>query len=250
MFLAISSGLLLIAMTGVNQRQGNAEFTAEMREIESRIKTVFSDVKSGYFDNITGFKCTSNSAGVTIAPSAIPTDRLGENSQCVFLGKAIAFGDSVDPADRGAFRVYTIVGVRPGSVAGIDTDAGISNVFPVAVPSSVPGLTQEARLKSGIIVSNRTNSTYTNIIGAVNGLADTNQEPRTWVFPSTSGPKWGDTMQRAILDDSSKYVALASPLTATYICFEEVDSDRTAQITIGNNGQQLTTELEYKVCDV
>lgn len=239
MFLAVSSGFLVIAMVGVSQRQRNTEFTAEMREIENRIKGVFSDTKNGYFDNLSDLKCSVSGASVSVGPS--PGSQLGSDNQCVFLGKVIAFGDSASEDDRSAFRVYTIVGARPG-LNSIPSNAGLNSVDPTVASQ----LTQTGTLRYGVLVSNRTETRYSNMIGAINGLLATNQEPRTFA----RGTIWGIAGQTTDLENPAN---LSSGLTLSaneIICFEERGGDKSAQITIGRNGQQFTTELEYRDCEV
>ena len=246
-FLAISSGFLLIAMAGVSQRQRNTEFTSEMREVEHKIKTIFSDVKNGYFDNYSGFECKGIPAGFEIISGG--SKSLGENSECVFLGKVIAFGDGAPESDRTEYRIYTVAGVRPGSVSpSVPLNASISNAYPRAITDGeLSDMTITGSLNHSIVVSYRDSSVsgYANMIGAINGLSATNQEPRT--FYATA---WGDTDQRSVLSTTTSYSVLSSNTSRKVICFQEMGGGRQAQIVIGNNGQQFTTELEYRDCEV
>jgi len=74
-FVAISSSLILIAMTTIGSKQHRVQFTDSMRSLESFFETQRNSVRNGVNDNPTA--CSSTG---------------GDSESCVSLGRVMVFG--------------------------------------------------------------------------------------------------------------------------------------------------------------
>jgi type II secretory pathway pseudopilin PulG len=103
-FLAVSGVLFVSAVQAVSGRQRNSEYSIAARDTEAIIKDVINDVRDGYYPRASNFRCQEQPAGV-INIQASGGEDLGENSDCVYMGRALFF-------ENATAYIYTIVGLR------------------------------------------------------------------------------------------------------------------------------------------
>lgn len=246
--LAISAALGLIAVFSIGTRQNAVSFSQEMREIEQRIQTTFSNASDGQFVNLKDKTCEYDGSGNMNISDTAGTN-LGESSNCMYLGKVIAFGRGTSDEDRTHLTVYTIVGERP-DLAIESADASRTNAVNARVLTDI---NEEYEMKWGIRVlapvTVPAGVTYTNVVGAVNALGDGNQR----IMPFALNDYFPVAADQVVeLDNASSYDVgphFGQNFTPHIICFERADGEQIAQITVGSTGQKLTTELEFDTCE-
>jgi len=122
-FLAVSMVLFISAWGLIGGKQQKVQFTEGMKELQSKIQSVISDVNNGYFKNANDLQCNVDTAGGNTiqfgATSTPPTSPFGSDipyragrpyvvedsstnkdnaayyANCTFFGEAIQFGDDV-----------------------------------------------------------------------------------------------------------------------------------------------------------
>ncbi len=104
--LAVTGFMLIAALYLVVGQQSKVEFSQSIREVEAAIQQVVNEVGSGYYPNPGNLDCSPGSGKLNISDG---TNKLGTNDGCIFLGKAIQFGEpGVD--GRQQFVVHSIAG--------------------------------------------------------------------------------------------------------------------------------------------
>lgn len=115
LFLAISSLLVMIAMTAMTGSIRNARFSDATKSLESFLESQFTAVQTGSFDTNTASEQPVCSNGDIVAyPANSPEARNGKGS-CLIMGRVIDFTDTT-------LSVYPVLGF-----AGSDTSS--SSVF-------------------------------------------------------------------------------------------------------------------------
>ncbi len=234
LFLAISGSLMSIAFIGFNTRQQNTQFSQSMREIESQIADVFNDVSNGYFPNRGGLQCTIVSGRPQLSVSGSSTT-LGAYDDCVFLGKVIGFEE-----DR--MFIFTIAGNNDERWADDP------------LPTVLPPLDQQKEYRWGVRYLPPTTSPAgvhpTDLIGAVNGLAETGN---TGVVFTGAGPQRlsnFDNYLRSITSYDAPDTAINGQIDRKVICFVRADGRQRAMIEVGSDGNNgLSTKLVFDRCD-
>ena len=130
--LAVSSILLVSAITLINGRQGRAEFTTGVNSGLQQIQQLINETGSGYYPNDGDFTCIGNAAGpvkFSLAPQGSTSQ--GTNSGCIFLGKALQFGTGSNPPNNQTVEVLPIVGNQYQNTGGVLTPV-------LTVAASVP----------------------------------------------------------------------------------------------------------------
>lgn len=105
-FLAVSAGILIAALTLVNGSQSKTSFTEGMRDIDQRLTTVINNVANGYYPRISDISCTDAGVGrpVTIT---VGSEARGSEGNCIFIGRVASFTKGAD-----SFTVYSVAGLR------------------------------------------------------------------------------------------------------------------------------------------
>lgn len=111
-FLAVSGLLLVSVIALISGEQAKTEFTASIRDFESRMQDVLNDIATGSYPGST--------AGCSLAADGSPqlsgSANQGTNQACTFVGKAIQF--SPEPGQEGQYKLSTVVGRRIIDVPG------------------------------------------------------------------------------------------------------------------------------------
>jgi prepilin-type N-terminal cleavage/methylation domain-containing protein len=130
--LAVSSIILLSAITLVNGRQNQTEFTTGVNNLQQQLQQVINETASGYFPGVGGFTCQGAGGGPVTFSAGV--NNQGTNQGCVFLGKAIQFG--LGPTDD-SLAVLPLAG-RQYLSGGYTSISSVGQAQPrVAWPSAV-----------------------------------------------------------------------------------------------------------------
>ena len=157
-FLAVSAGLLVSALTVISGRQANQEFYQAVREADSRIRDVMNDFTTGIYPNINNLNCTATDSGGPPVPTAA-SGQQGERIGCTFIGKVIQFAPS--GTNREGYKVITVVGRQfegaPLSEV-VKSLAGISGARPRGVisPSSPVDISENGLFGYGLRIESMT----------------------------------------------------------------------------------------------
>lgn len=126
--LAVSGALLISVTALISGQQQKTEFTAALRDFDSRIQDVLNDVGTGTYPEL--------GAGCSVSPGGSPTlggatAPSGTSQDCVFVGKALQFSPA-GTNSQGTLNIYTIVGRRQvGTGAAAREVKDISQAKPV-----------------------------------------------------------------------------------------------------------------------
>ncbi len=116
-FLAVTSGLFIIAVSFMNGKQSRVQFDQAVRDFDSNLQDVINDTATGYYPNnsVTCVSVDNTDTPPTFLPAGGPVVQ-GINGGCIFLGKSIQFGmagvdcDSVAREGCTNLGIYTLVG--------------------------------------------------------------------------------------------------------------------------------------------
>lgn len=150
-FLAVSTALLLSVMAAVSGQQQKTQFVTGVRDFETKIQDIVNDVETGYYPNDGSTRCEDAGAANSVDIQAVPDpgkQAQGTNTDCVFLGKAIAF--STVAGGSSAFTTTTIAGGRKQPSPDNDKEiTGIDNARPTAFNKNNNGV-ETGELRNGI----------------------------------------------------------------------------------------------------
>jgi prepilin-type N-terminal cleavage/methylation domain-containing protein len=246
--IAVSAAMLMSAIMLVAGQQRKVEFTQSAQDIRSVIEQVIAETSSGYYPNNGNFSCTATASNITI--ESPPTAAQGSSDRCIFLGRAMQFGNS---GNKEAYIVHTIVGYQ-------DNDSSISQAIPEAVDLDSARTYGQMRNGVSVVAMRYTNGATSQPIAAfafMQGLGDvdaSNQilsgsqqvslHPLDATFTNVNQFTNIPTVVNSInqLDDTSP----VNPSGGVQICLASGGTQQWAQITIGSNGRSLSVKLDYK----
>ncbi len=139
--LAVSAALFFSVVGLLSGRQASTETTQAVRDIESKIQGVASDVASGFVPN--GYSCNAVASGQPHLSTTIAGG--GENAGCIFLGKAINFNDN-------SLSILTVLGRQyVGGLASPDVSS-LTEASPVSVTND-PDVTEIYSYRYGVKIT-------------------------------------------------------------------------------------------------
>ena len=142
--LAVSGMLFVSAAILISGKQNQTAFDQSIRQVQSQVQQLISDVATGYYPNSENFRCTISGGNPTLSAGAA---RQGTNSGCIFVGKAVQFG--VGAANSEIFNGYTISGVQRGGAGGTET-ASMAEANPsVVAPGGLPQASSTRAVSAG-----------------------------------------------------------------------------------------------------
>lgn len=144
--LIVTCSLAVTAMLMVSGRQNKTEFMVASNQLTQELQQIINETRSGYYPRSTDLACAHG-------PSINNTGGdQGKNKDCVFLGKAIAFGVAATSSDKESFVVYPIVGNSKVSSASDATDAlTFTDAKPLPVgPNTTNDISEIKRTHNGL----------------------------------------------------------------------------------------------------
>lgn len=105
--LGVTAALFSTILFAFSGRQQRVEFAQSVRDYESMLQTLVSDVSKGYYDS-SNYSCRVESGLIVIEDDA--SSETGTNGDCVFLGKIL------EPSGSSSI-IHTVVGSR---MSGVD----------------------------------------------------------------------------------------------------------------------------------
>lgn len=149
LFVALTSFLLLVAISNVTSGQRQVQFVQGARDFESQLSDIINDVPTGFYPSNDQLSCRPGVGRPVIDDSG--GSGLGKNEDCMYVGKAVQFRP--DGNDTKAL-VFTLAGQR---LIGGKPVTSIDEALPVAVANpAVAGFLDsvaEIPLRNGVQVS-------------------------------------------------------------------------------------------------
>ncbi len=108
-FLAVTTALFVMVAITFQGRQARTEFSAGVREMESRIQDMVNDVTTGYTASDENFSCSVAANDGELIFSQGQSSELGTNGDCIFLGRVMHFGVT---GNKKQYKVYSVAGAR------------------------------------------------------------------------------------------------------------------------------------------
>jgi type II secretory pathway pseudopilin PulG len=236
--LAVSGGLFAMVALMFNGRQANASLLQSVRDMESKIHSVTSDVANGYYPN--GFHCDALSPGpvtVNSGTSATP----GANVGCVFLGKIMAFGDN-------KALLLTTVGRQFKNNSTTDTTSDLTEAIPVVITGVIENYTYGFGLHPVHIYDASNNSSEYDALAFLSELSGgvSNGNPltgsrTTLLYGVQSSTFPGNAVASTVAGQVNAATLIPLPSGAR-ICLIG-GNGKHAEITVGASGDQLSTNV-------
>ena len=237
-------------------KQGKAEFSQAMRDVESQIQSVVNDVSVSNFPDAGNYTCQVVGGRPRLTSPASPT---GTNTDCIFLGKAIMIDRDGDAPHK--LHVYTVLGTTKDSSGQTVTNFDDATPTPIMgpPPPDSPNLTVDYPISfSATVSSARVDalpaSEMTDLVGFYNGLQPSGSAPQGsqsllslgYVgFDSTAGSARAQIRQ-TIQEQVPIYPA--TEIKTWTICFKSGTSDETAELVVNASLSGVTTSINYKSC--
>jgi prepilin-type N-terminal cleavage/methylation domain-containing protein len=171
--LAVSGILAVSAILLVGGRQNKVEFQTAINDLTQQIQQVINETASGYYPNNKSFNCSANPG---TAPSiAAGTNGQGTNSGCLFVGKALRFGNAGGATLQASqYTVYPLMANRYDSSAQEITTYGSSgnaNVVPISHGLVAPLNSFPTDASLGTVTVNTTENGLNFVCAWYNGAA-------------------------------------------------------------------------------
>lgn len=250
--LAVSAAILVSALTLIGGSQQKSEFNTAVRDIQQQIDTALDNVGTGYTANKGNMRCDIHVMTGEPNPhsAADDTSTIGQNGDCIFIGKAMVF------TKGNQYATFSVVGRRV-------TDKGRPVINMDEAKPVVADETQEDYvLKNGLEVKTmKVNGNDTNAFGFFSTLnsgfnaADNDEGSGTQsvdlvTFPpipmplDTTLPAFSSDFQTNATDFRSQYSSkYAKGDNKIEICFEG-GSNKKGIITIGENQGSVSSSLD------
>ncbi len=152
MFLAVTGVLMMVAMLTIGGSRQKAEFSASVRDFNSAIQGIISEVRTGYFPNkTTPVNCKVTDSALDMSSTSFDAGQ-GAHPECVFLGKVLYFNFGAG-SPRNSVSVITVAGkafVSPGIPS---TTYMASRPKPVAGTYASIDLTETLNLTNGLLIT-------------------------------------------------------------------------------------------------
>jgi type II secretory pathway pseudopilin PulG len=267
--LAVSAMLVMSAIILISGRTDKTQFLTATNDLRQQIQQTINETASGYFPNANNFTCTAN-AIVSIPTLTNGSQQQGTNGGCVFLGKAMQFGD---PGQTDKYIVYAVTGNR--LQAGTKTEVTtLTQAWPEAVAqgnsfnNALTGVTITQPLQSGLTVSTmrytKTDGTIGNTsafallsslasyssvaTGDCSGVCSGSQGLALYAIASSSV---NTTTSRSLVDimdgqgaanSATNYIA-AKKVT---VCLNSGTTSQSVVYTIGSNGDAQAVDMQVQ----
>lgn len=248
--ITISSLLLTSAILLVAGQQRKVEFNQAAQDIRSVIERIISETSAGHYPN-SGFSCNATASSVNITATAGPGQ--GKNTNCIFLGRAMQFGNN---GDTEAYVVHTIAGYQ-------HNDGSLAAAIPRLIPEGTifDGSRTFGRLHNGLTVvgmryiNGSTPPDDISTVAFLQGLGEVDSDnnvlsgsQQVMLVPIPSSNAINTATVGSTIADAQTQLRNNPPINPSggvQICLAG-GASRWAQITIGSNGRSLSVTLDYK----
>jgi type II secretory pathway pseudopilin PulG len=105
--LAVTGGMLIIAVMFVSGRQNRTEFQTSINDLQQQLQQIINETNSGHYNNNGDFSCNGTGALVTLSGGS---NSQGSNAGCIFMGNAIQFGTGTSGNLPSQLGIIPIVG--------------------------------------------------------------------------------------------------------------------------------------------
>ena len=251
--LAVTGGLFVVIAASLSGRQAKTQFQQSIQEVRSQIEQVINDVSVGYYPNSANFQCSASGLGPSITAGSTAQ---GQNTGCIFLGKAIQF--QINGTDPEQYRVYPIAGLQRDSTgAEVTTYAAAKPkvIAPSTSNPSVPNGSSSQKLNYGLTTASLKygSGAGTNVgaIAFVSSLASYSSgslvsgSQQINVIPITGSVLNSSATAGAEVINSSLATSPVNP-AGIKLCFANAQLGQSGLITIGGSGRQLDLSLVIK----
>lgn len=126
--LAVTGLMVMGAILLVSGQQNRVEFQQSIQDVQARIQEAVNEVGAGYYPSRNNLICQRSAGAVSLSTG---NREQGTNTGCIFLGKALQFGES-SPNGSGLV-VHTIAGLEDNSNGLAAGEASLDDADPTSV---------------------------------------------------------------------------------------------------------------------
>ena len=263
--LAVTSAILISALSLIGGSQNRAQFTQSINEINAQIGSVANNVANGYYAS------SINDKTCRVGTSADPepyfesaVNSLGKNNECVYLGRVIQFTKDQE------YYLHNVLGRRLAAGSGKEVTT-MEQAYPRIIDSrngktSYPNTTEDKLLQGGLTVGfmaykegglykQTSGLAFMGSLASAGTTADSIQSgAQTVDIAPLQGSLLSDDdqafMNRFEADSSSgfakTYDTVRNPDGGVVICFDSGTTDQLALITVGKDNRRGSTTMEIK----
>lgn len=232
-FLAVSGILFISAMLLVNGQQRKTEFTALVRDFDSKLQSIMGNVASGYYNNPGAVTCTVSATPrrpiITMGAST-----QGQNEGCTFIGQYI--GLTTPPADTFTFTSHA--GLRLND-AGEEVQK-LADAWPTPITQTVEnyGLPNGINAKMRIVGGNDI---------ATIAVTPTFNSYNNGLLTSGSSRVELHAITATELATQTPPIGITNPPTGIEICLLD-DSGQTGLILLNSGSTKVTIDNSTGAC--
>lgn len=251
--LAVTSTLFVIIAATLSGRQQRTQFEQAINDIRAEIQQVINDVGTGFYPSTNNFSCSAGAFGPTLGAGSTTQ---GENTGCIFLGKAMQFSAG---GNENAYNIIPIAGLQrtnTGTEVSTYAEASPRAISPSTSDGSIPDLAVKKKLQYGLEAYSMTYGTTNIPIGSfvvANSLATystgtlTSGSGQLNIIPITASSLGSTQAVTAQNINTTMHTAPVNPAGGIKICFASAGSNQSGLVTIGpTSAGQLSVVLSIK----
>lgn len=251
--LAVTSTLFVIIAATLSGRQQRTQFEQAVNDIRAQIQQVINDVGTGFYPSTNNFSCSAGAFGPTIGAGSTTQ---GENTGCIFLGKAIQFSAA---GDENAYNIIPIAGLQrtnAGTEVATYAEASPRAISPSTSDLSVPDLAEKKKLQYGLKAYSMTYGTTNTPIGtfvvasslaSYSGGTLVSSSQQLNIIPITTSTLGSAQTVTAQNINTTMQTSPINPAGGIKICFASAGSNQSGLVTIGpTSAGQLSVTLSIK----
>ncbi len=144
--MAVSALLFLMIAVTISGRQARTEFSIGVRDVQTKIQQVITDVNNGYYPTQSKFTCAYSGGNNLSIKQTNSGSEQGSNSRCIFVGKALVF-------DSDKMYIYSLAGLRlnnSGNEVSTPKEARITAIAQSPQNGDAPEATEIYQLPAGL----------------------------------------------------------------------------------------------------
>lgn len=257
--LTITIMLLASALALFNGRVPKAQFETGVNELSTRLTDAANQVSTGNYPTGDNFACETPSAGgIPVIDTSTP-EAQGTNSDCLFLGQAIQFGDGNAGCPLGSpnencnsLNFFTVVGSRLHN-GGVASNIGesspiISEDLLLRYPTAYGLFVDDVRIPGTAPSPGIGGIAYVQSFGSkVSGSGTPSGAPQVQLVP-LSGTRvgmpigGGSGFTDVVSSPGTNLTGAVNPETGVLVCVRSSGTDQYAIIRLGSNGVATSVE--------